>query len=252
MQIPSMQELLEAGVHFGHQVRRWNPKMKPYIFTARAGVHVMDLAQTVEKLEEACEFVAKIGESGGTIIFLASKNQARSIIAEEAKRSGAKYITERWIGGLLTNWEVAGKNIKKLADLKVKKEEGEFKDRTKKENLLIDREIARLERFYGGLADLEKLPDALFVVDVRREENACREARKKGVPVVAVCDTNADLSLVDFPIPGNDDAIKAIKIMTSAVASAYLLGREKFEKKSAKEKVELAGENKSKVISDES
>ena len=237
-----MQELLEAGVHFGHQVRRWNPKMEPYIFTARAGVHVMDLAQTVEKLEAVCEFVKEIGEAGGTIIFLASKNQARSIIAEEAKRSGAKYITERWIGGLLTNWEVAGKNIEKLADLKVKKEEGEFKDRTKKENLLIDREIARLERFYGGLSGLEKLPDALFVVDVRREENACREARKKGIPVVAVCDTNADLSLVDFPIPGNDDAIKAIKIMTSAVADAYLAGHERFTKKSPKEKVELVGE----------
>ena len=242
MQVPSMQELLEAGVHFGHQVRRWNPKMKGFIFTAREGVHVIDLAQTVGRLEEACEYVAKIAEAGGTIIFLASKNQARSIIAEEAQRAGANYITERWIGGLLTNWEVAGKNIKKLADLKVKKEAGDFKDRTKKENLLIDREIAKLERFYGGLAGLEKLPDTLFVVDVRKEENACREAKKKGIPLVAICDTNADLFLVDYPIPGNDDAIKAIKIVTVAIADAYLEGREKFEKKSAKEKVELAGE----------
>ena len=236
---------MEAGVHFGHQVRRWNPKMKPYIFTARAGVHVMDLAQTVTKLEEACDFVKKIADNGGTIVFLASKNQARSIIVEEAQRSGAKYITERWIGGLLTNWEVAGKNIKKLADLKTQKEAGDFKDRTKKENLLIARDIAKLERFYGGLSGLEKLPDALYVVDVKKEENACREARKKGIPVVAICDTNADLSLVDYPIPGNDDAIKAIKILTGAIADACLSGREKFEKKSAKEKVELAGENKS-------
>ena len=242
MQVPSMQELLEAGVHFGHQVRRWNPKMKGFIFGAREGVHVIDLAQTVARLEEACDFVAKIAEAGGTIIFLASKNQARSIIAEEAQRARANYITERWIGGLLTNWEVAGKNIKKLSDLKAKKEAGEFKDRTKKENLLIDREIAKLERFYGGLAGLEKLPDALFVVDVRKEENACREAKKKGIPVVAICDTNADLFLVDYPIPGNDDAIKAIKIVTGAIADAYKEGREKFEKKSAKEKVELAGE----------
>ena len=242
MQVPSMQELLEAGVHFGHQVRRWNPKMKGFIFTAREGVHVIDLAQTVSRLEEACDFIKKIAEAGGTIIFLASKNQARSIIAEEAQRAGANYITERWIGGLLTNWEVAGKNIKKLADLKVKKEAGDFKDRTKKENLLIDREIAKLERFYGGLAGLEKLPDTLFVVDVRKEENACREAKKKGIPLVAICDTNADLFLVDYPIPGNDDAIKAIKIVTVAIADAYLEGREKFEKKSAKEKVELAGE----------
>jgi len=244
-----MQELLEAGVHFGHQVRRWNPKMKPYIFTSRAGVHVLDLAKTVEKLQEACDFVKKIAEAGGIMIFLSSKNQAKSIVTEEAKRAGAKYITERWIGGLLTNWEVAGKNIKKLSDLKAKKEAGEFSERTKKENLLIDREIAKLERFYGGVEGLEKLPDCLFVIDVRREENACREAKKKGIPLVAICDTNADLSLVDFPIPANDDAIKAIKIVTSAIADAYLEGREKFEKKSAKEKVELAGEKAAEVIS---
>src|SRR3989338_2050237 len=242
MNIPSMQDLLEAGVHFGHQVRRWNPKMRQYIFTAREGVHVIDLAQTVEKLQEACDFVKKIGEEGGTIIFLASKKQARPIVEAEAKRAGAKYVVERWIGGLLTNWEQTSKNIKKLADLKAKKEAGEFKERTKKENLLIDREIAKLERFYGGLSGLEKLPDALFVVDVRKEENACREAKKKGIPVVAICDTNADLFLVDYPIPGNDDAIKAIKIVTGAIADAYLEGRQKFEKKSAKERVELAGE----------
>ncbi len=242
MNIPSMQELLEAGVHFGHQVRRWNPKMKPFIFTARDGVHIIDLALTVSKLEEACEFVKKIGENGGTVIFLGTKNQARSIVVEEAGRSGAKYLTERWIGGLLTNWEVAGKNIQKLSDLKAKKEAGDFAARTKKENLLIDREIAKLERFYGGLSNLEKLPDAIFVIDVRREENACREAKKKGIAVVAVCDTNADLSLVDYPIPGNDDAIKAIKMITVAIADAYDEGRKLFEKKSAKEKVELAGE----------
>ena len=154
MNIPSMQDLLEAGVHFGHQVRRWNPKMRQYIFTAREGVHVIDLAQTVEKLQEACDFVKKIGEAGGTIIFLASKKQARAIVEEEAKRVGAKYVTERWIGGLLTNWEQTSKNIKKLTDLKTKREEGEFKDRTKKEQLLIDREIAKLERFYGGVVGI--------------------------------------------------------------------------------------------------
>src|SRR3989337_1631087 len=177
MNIPSMQDLLEAGVHFGHQVRRWNPKMRQYIFTAREGVHVIDLAQTVEKLQEACDFVKKTGEEGGTIIFLASKKQARAIVEEEAKRVGAKYITERWIGGLLTNWEQTNKNIKKLAELEAKKETGEFADRTKKENLQIDREISKLLRFYGGIAGLEKLPDAIFVVDVRKEENACREAK---------------------------------------------------------------------------
>ena len=237
MQVPSMQDLLEAGVHFGHQVRRWNPKMQPYIFGARGGVHIVDLAKTVEKLEEACEFVRKVGESGGTIIFLGAKKQARSIISEEAVRCGAKYVSERWIGGLLTNWEQTSKTIKKLADLKNKKETGEFKDRTKKENLLIDREIAKLERLYGGVWDLTKLPDALFVVDVKKEENACREAVKREIPVIAIADTNANLDLVTYAIPGNDDATRSIQIITAAIADAYLEGGKAFEKKSAKEKL---------------
>lgn len=244
MQLPSMQDLLEAGVHFGHQVRRWNPKMQPFIFTAREGIHVIDLAATVDKLTEACEVVKKIGEEGGNIVFLASKKQAKAIVEEEAKKAGAMFITERWIGGLLTNWEQTSKNLKKLADLKKKKEEGGFADLTKKENLLIDRDINKLERFYGGVAILEKLPDALFVVDVRKEENACREAKKKEVPIIALCDTNANVSLVDYPIPGNDDAIKAIEIVTHAVAAAYAEGKAKFEKKTPKEKVEAAGEKK--------
>lgn len=233
--IPSMQDLLEAGVHFGHQVRRWNPKMRTFIFTAREGVHVIDLEQTFNKLTEACDFIRKVGEKGGVVIFLASKKQARSIIIEEAQKCGAKYITERWIGGLITNWEQTSKNIKKLSDLKTKKEAGEFKERTKKENLLIDRDIAKLQRLYGGVEGLDKLPDALFVVDVRKEENACREAMKKGIPVVAIADTNANLDLITHPIPGNDDAIKAIQIICTAVADAYLEGREAFTKRSAKE-----------------
>ncbi len=239
--LPSMEQLLEAGVHFGHQVRRWNPKMKPFIFTARDGVHVIDLGQTVDKLKEAYDFVEKLAEGGGNIIFVGSKKQARSIIVEQAQKAGAMYITERWIGGLLTNFEQTSKNIKKLKDLKEKKEAGEFKERTKKEQLMIDRQIAKLTRFYGGVEAMTKLPDAIFVIDVRREENACREAVKKGVPVVAICDTNADISLVAYPIPGNDDAIKAIQIVTEAIAGAYLEGRQKYEKKSEKEKIELVG-----------
>lgn len=240
--IPTMQELLEAGVHFGHQVRRWNPKMKPFIFTSRDGVHVIDLGKTVPKLEEACEFVKKIGENGGVIIFLGSKKQARSIVLDAAKDSGAMYVVERWIGGLLTNFEQTTRNIKKLKDLRTKREGTDFADRTKKELLLIDRKIAKLTRFYGGVEELQKMPDALFVIDVRREENACHEARVKAVPVVAICDTNADLSLVTHPIPGNDDAIKAIEIVTQAIADAYKEGRAIFAKKSEKQKVELAGE----------
>lgn len=235
--IPSMQDLLEAGVHFGHQVRRWNPKMAKFIFGAREGVHLIDLVHTVSKLEEASNFAKKIGEANGTFIFLASKKQARAIVIEEAQKCGAMYVTERWIGGLLTNFEQTSKTIKKLVDLKTKKEEGEFKERTKKENLMIDREIAKLERLYGGLIGLEKLPDALFVIDVKKEENACREAMFKGIPIVAVCDTNANLSLVDFPIPGNDDATRAISILTSAIADAYLEGKAVYEKKALREKL---------------
>jgi len=242
MQIPTMQELLEAGVHFGHQVRRWNPKMRGFIYTARNGIHVIDLGQTYTKLEEACDFVRKVAAEGGTVLFVASKKQAQEIIAAEAKRVGALYIVEKWIGGLLTNWEQTSKNIKRLIDLKTKKEAGEFKERTKKENLMIDREIAKAQRLYGGVETMEKLPDALFIVDVRKEENACREAIKKEVPVVAICDTNADLSLVTYPIPGNDDATRAIEIVTSAIANAFEEGKKAFEKKSAKEKIELAGE----------
>lgn len=237
-----MQELLEAGVHFGHQVRRWNPKMKPYIYSARNGIHVIDLGQTYSKLEEACDFVKKIGEAGGNILFLASKKQAQEIIAAEAKRVGAFYITERWIGGLLTNWDQTSQNIKKLIDLKTKKEAGEFKERTKKENLMIDRDIAKAQRFYGGVETMVKLPDALFVVDVKKEENACREANTKKIPIVAICDTNADLSLVTYAIPGNDDATRAIEIITKAIADSFEEAKKAYEKKSAKEKVELAGE----------
>lgn len=225
--------------------------MKPYIFTARDGVHVIDLGKTVPKLEEAIEFIEKVGEAGGTIIILGSKKQAREIVLEEAKKAGAMYITERWVGGLLTNFEQTSKSLKKLKDLKEKKETGEFKDRTKKEQLLIDRDIAKLTRYYGGVEELKKLPDALFVIDVNREENACREAKKKGVPIVAIADTNADLFLIDYPIPGNDDAIKAIQIVTAAIADAYREGREKFEKKSAKEKVELAGEQAKEIAKEE-
>ena len=242
MQVPSMEQLLEAGVHFGHQVRRWNPKMKKFIFTSREGVHVIDLGLTVERLKVALEFVQKVGEAGGKIIFLGSKKQARGIVMEEAKRAGAMYIAERWIGGLLTNFDQTKNNLKKLKDFKDKREAGEYKERTKKEQLMIDRQIAKLERFYGGVEDMSKLPDAVFVIDVRREENACREAKKKGVPVVAICDTNADLFLVDYPIPGNDDAIKAIRIITEAIADSYKEGFEKYGKKSETEKVELVGE----------
>ncbi len=236
--VPSMQDLLEAGVHFGHQVRRWNPKMSPYIFGEREGIHVIDLGQTVAKLQEACDFVKRLGEEGKTILFLASKKQARDIIREQALACGALYVNERWIGGLLTNFEQTSRTIKHLTDLKTKKESGAFRERTKKENLLIDRDIIKLERLYGGLNSTDKLPDALFVVDVKKEENACREAKMKEIPVIAICDTNANLTLVGYPIPANDDATRAISIIVEAISKAYLEGKQAYDKRAAKEAVE--------------
>lgn len=230
MAIPTMTELLEAGVHFGHQVRRWSPKMAPYIFAARDGVHIIDLAETTKALAAACEFVKLQAKSGKTILFLGTKRQAVDIIAEEAKRVGAFYITERWIGGFLTNFENVFKNIEKLNSLKEKRSSGEFDSLTKKEQLIIDRQINRLEKFYRGVENIKGIPDIIYVVDCKREHNAILEARRKGVKLVAICDTNCDPTLIDYPIPGNDDAIKAIKIITAAIADAYLEGRLIFEK----------------------
>lgn len=231
MNIPSMQDLLEAGVHFGHQVRRWHPSMKPFIFGAKDGVHIIDLAQTVSNLEVAYNFVKDLSSKGGKVIFLATKKQAREIIKEEAQKAGTLFITDRWIGGLITNFEEVSKNIKKMINLEEKrKNEEEMKIYTKKETVLIDREITKLERLYGGLRELEKLPAAIFIVDVKREETAAKEAKKREVPVVAIADTNANLDLIDYPVPGNDDSIKSIRIITQTIANAVSEGRTIYER----------------------
>jgi len=240
MEIPKMRDLLEAGVHFGHQVKRWNPKMASYIFTAKDGIHVLDLAITVAELEKACEFLKNVSADGGKVVFLGTKRQAQPIIREEAERCEAMYVVSRWIGGLLTNFECVSKRIERLLDLEKKREAGEFKTLTKKEQLLIDREIDKLNRLYGGVRGLDKLPDALFVVDVRREINAVREAQKREVPVVAVCDTNADPDFVDWVIPGNDDAIKSIKILVGAAADAVLEGKGIWEKRKVEGEKKMA------------
>jgi len=231
LHIPSMKELLEAGVHFGHQVRRWHPSMKHFIFGARDGVHIIDLAQSQSLLAKACDFVKNIYSKGGNIIFVGTKNQARSIVKDVAEKCGGFWITERWIGGLITNFEEVSKNIKKLIDLEEKrKNEEEMMKLTKKEIILIDREINRLAKLYGGLRGMDKLPDAIYVVDVKREETACREAKRKNIPVIAICDSNTNLALVDWPIPGNDDSIKSIRIISETIASAAEVGRMIFEK----------------------
>ncbi len=216
----TLKELLEAGCHFGHQTVRWNPKMKPYIFEAREGIHIFDLVKTKEGLEAACAFVKATASQGKKILFVGTKRQAKEIIEKTAKKAGMPYVSERWLGGTLTNFEQIQKSLEKLETLKKEKEESKYKEYTKKENLLIDREIVRLEKFFGGLTSLEKLPEALFVVDVKTEAGAVQEASRKEIPVVGIVDTNSDPDLVDYVIPGNDDAQKSIELIVGVIGDA--------------------------------
>lgn len=220
-----LKDLLEAGAHFGHQARRWNPKMKKYIYGERGGVHILDLVQTKKGLEEAIEFVKSLIKENKIILFVGTKRQAAGIVKSEAIRVGMPYLTQRWVGGLLTNWREIEKRIKKLHEMKEKREKGEYKVYTKKEQLLLDREIAKLEKFLGGVAKMEKLPDALFVVDTHREIVAVLEANRMVIPVVGIVDTNADPEKVDYIIPSNDDAVKAIELIVKAIAEAIEGGK---------------------------
>lgn len=230
----SLKQLLEAGVHFGHQARRWNPKMKPFIYTERDGVHVIDLTQTVARLDVAQDYVRDLVSTGGEIIFLGTKRQAQEIVKTEAERVGAMYLTERWIGGLFTNFDAVHKNIKRLNELRRQRDAKELGDFTKKEQLMIDREIAKMEKLFGGIDRLERLPEALFIIDAKKEDNAVREAKKTGVTVVALADTNCDPTVIDYPIPANDDAIRAIQLLTGAIADAYAEGKAFWGKKQEK------------------
>ena len=229
-----LKDLLDAGCHFGHQSQRWNPKMDNFLYGVRDGIHIFDLVKTKESLEKAIEFTKEVASQGGKIIFVGTKRQAQVIIKEEALRVKMPFIIERWLGGLLTNFGVIKKSIDKLKDLKTKKASGELKKYTKKENILIDREIARLERFFGGLVDLQELPAALFIIDVKKEQAALKEAAKKNIPVIAVIDSNSDPDLVDWPIPANDDAIGSIKLIVSLIAEAVDSGQKIAEKKTKK------------------
>ena len=216
----SMKLLLEAGVHFGHQTNKWNPKMKPYIFGARNGIYIIDLQQTVGLFQTAYQFIVDTVAGGGEILFVGTKKQAQESVHDESERCSMPYVHQRWLGGMLTNFAQMQKRVYKLKDLKAKRESGELKKYTKREQLLIDREIAQLEKFLGGVADMGKLPDALLVVDTHREEVAVREANKMGIPVVGMVDTNGDPARVDYIIPVNDDAVKSIELVVKAVASA--------------------------------
>ncbi len=221
----TMRELLEAGVHFGHQVRRWNPKMAPYIFTKRNGIHIIDLAKTIPLFKVAWEFVRDEVAKGADVLFVGTKKQAQAIIEEQAQRCGAYYINQRWLGGLLTNFQTVRKSIEKLKRLERMEAEGAFDILPKKEVVKIKKKKEKLERFLKGIKDMEKLPDIIYIVDTVREDIAVREAKKLGIPVVAIADTNCDPDLIDYPIPGNDDAIKAINLITTKIADAVLEGK---------------------------
>ena len=226
MAVVSMKQLLEAGVHFGHQTRRWNPKMAPYIYTERNGIYIIDLQKTVKKLEEAYNFVRDTSANGGNILFVGTKKQAQDAIKEEAERVGQFYVNARWLGGMLTNFKTMRTRIERLAQLKKMEEDGTFAMLPKKEVIKHQGEIAKLEKYLGGVKEMKKLPGALFVVDPRKERNAIAEARKLRIPVVAIVDTNCDPDEVDYVIPGNDDAIRAIRLIAQTMANAVVEGRQ--------------------------
>ena len=226
MAVVSMKQLLEAGVHFGHQTRRWNPKMAEYIYMERNGIYIIDLQKTVKKLEEAYAFVRSIAENGQSILFVGTKKQAQDAVREEAGRVGMFYVNARWLGGMLTNFKTMRTRIDRLAQLKKMQEDGTFDLLPKKEVIKLLHEMEKLEKYLGGVKEMKKLPGALFVVDPRKEHNAISEARKLGIPIVAIVDTNCDPDEVDYVIPGNDDAIRAIRLISAAMANAVLEGRQ--------------------------
>ena len=221
-----MKQLLEAGVHFGHQTRRWNPKMAPYIYTERNGIYIIDLQKTVKKLEEAYNFVRDLSANGGNVLFVGTKKQAQDAIKEEAARCGGYYVNARWLGGMLTNFRTMRTRIDRLAQLRKMEEDGTFAMLPKKEVIKHQGEIEKLEKYLGGVKEMKKLPAALFIVDPRKERNAIAEARKLNIPIVAIVDTNCDPDEIDYVIPGNDDAIRAIRLIASAMANAAIEGRQ--------------------------
>ena len=224
--VVSMKALLEAGVHFGHQTRRWNPKMATYIYTERNGIYIIDLQKTVKKLEDAYSFVRSLAENGQSVLFVGTKKQAQDAVKEEAERVGMYYVNARWLGGMLTNFKTMRGRIDRLNQLKKMQEDGTFDMLPKKEVMKHLGEIEKLEKYLGGVKEMKKLPGALFIVDTRKERNAIAEAHKLGIPVVAIADTNCDPDEIDYVIPGNDDAIRAIKLISSIMANAVLEGKQ--------------------------
>jgi small subunit ribosomal protein S2 len=231
MSYVTMKELLEAGVHFGHQTRRWNPKMGPYIFGARNGIHIIDLQKTVQFFKVAYNYVVDTVANGGIVLFVGTKKQAMDAIAEEARRCGMFYVNHRWLGGMLTNFQTISRSIARLKEFEAMKEDGSIKRFPKKEILMMEKKAAKLERSLGGIKNMGRLPDIVYVVDPRKEDIAVQEARKTKVPLVSIVDSNCDPTEIDFPIPGNDDAIRAIRLLTSRVADAVVEGKKLAEER---------------------
>ena len=249
--VVSMKQLLEAGVHFGHQTRRWNPKMAPYIYTERNGIYIIDLQKTVKKLEEAYAFVRSLAENGQSLLFVGTKKQAQEAIRDEALQEAIRdealranmfYVNARWLGGMMTNFKTMRTRVDRLAQLKKMQEDGTFDMLPKKEVIKLMGEIAKLEKYLGGVKEMKKLPGALFIVDTRKERNAIAEAHKLGIPVVAIADTNCDPDEIDYVIPGNDDAIRAIKLIASIMANAMIEGRQGEQTEAAAAEKEADGE----------
>ncbi|NLM74704.1 MAG: 30S ribosomal protein S2 [Clostridiaceae bacterium] len=255
MSVVSMKQLLEAGVHFGHQTRRWNPKMADYIFTERNGIYIIDLQKTVKKIDEAYFFVRDLIMDGGSILFVGTKKQAQDAIKEEAERCGQFYVNNRWLGGMLTNFKTIRKSIDRLLELKKMEEEGVFEVLPKKEVSKLNLEMEKLEKNLGGIVEMKKLPSAIFIVDPKKERNAVLEARKLGIPIVAIVDTNCDPDEVDYVIPGNDDAIRAVKLISSTIADAVIEGKQGemgsiADAEKATETEEVAEDNNAEVASE--
>jgi small subunit ribosomal protein S2 len=236
-----MKQLLEAGVHFGHQTRRWNPKMKRYIFTERNGIYIIDLQKTVKKVAEAYNFVKEVSEDGGKVLFVGTKKQAQDAIKEEAERAGQLYVNQRWLGGILTNYKTISKRIKRIDEIEKMEADGVFEVLPKKEVVELRKEYDRLIKFLGGIRDMKEMPKAIFIVDPRKERNAIAEAKKLNIPIVAMVDTNCDPDEVDYVIPANDDAIRAVRLMTSKMADAVLEGKQGVsdEEVAAEQNIEL-------------
>ncbi len=226
MAVISMKQLLEAGVHFGHQTRRWNPKMKKYIFTERNGIYIIDLQKTVKKVEEAYNFIKQVSEEGGKVLFVGTKKQAQESVKAEAERAGHFYVNQRWLGGILTNYKTISKRVQRISEIEKMEEDGTFDVLPKKEVVELKKEYDRLIKFLGGIRDMKSMPQALFVVDPRKERNAIAEARKLNIPIVGIVDTNCDPDEIGYVIPANDDAIRAVKLLTGKMADAILEGQQ--------------------------